>query len=74
MSLGEKLAFIFVAFCAAMAAVMFVAFRERKLGRAIADDDYAAQRAQDGRVLVAIFGAAIAGMLLTILVAWLIFL
>jgi hypothetical protein len=28
----------------------------------------------DGRVLVAIFGAAIAGMLLTLLVAWLIFL
>jgi hypothetical protein len=53
--------------------VIVMAFRERRLGKAIADDDMAAQQASDARVLVVIFGAILGGMLLTLLVAWLVF-
>jgi prephenate dehydrogenase len=74
MTLGWKLFFVFVAFCALMGGVMFMAFRERGLGRRIADGDRAAEEAQDSRVLVVIFGAAVGGLLLTLLVAWLVFL
>ena len=74
MSLGWKLFAIFVAFCALMAGVMWMAFRERKLGKTVADDDHAAQQASDSRVLLTIFSASIGGLLLTLLVAWLVFL
>jgi heme O synthase-like polyprenyltransferase len=50
-----------------------MAFRERKLARAIPRDDLAAQQAADGRVLATIFGAILGGMMLTFLVAWLVF-
>ena len=74
MSLGEKLALVSVAFLAILATVIFVAFRERARAKTMADNDVAAQQAQDARVLAVIFGAMFAGMLLTILVAWLVFL
>jgi hypothetical protein len=74
MTLGWKLFLVFVAFCALMGGVMWMAFRERKLGRSIAAGDTAAGEAQDNRVLLVIFSAAIGGLLLTLLVAWLVFL
>jgi len=74
MSLGEKLALVSIAFLAILATVVFVAFRERTRGKSIADNDVAAQQAQDARVLAVIFGAMFGGMLLTVLVAWLVFL
>ena len=74
MSLGEKLALVSVAFLAILATVIFVAFRERAHATSMADNDVAAQQAQDARVLAVIFGAIFGGMLLTILVAWLVFL
>jgi uncharacterized membrane protein len=73
-TLGWKLFLVFVAFCALMAGVMFMAFRERKLGKAMADGDRDAEQASDSRVLAVVFSAAIGGMLLTLLVAWLVFL
>jgi hypothetical protein len=51
-----------------------MAFRERRRAKDIPADDIAAQQAADGRVLVTIFGAIFGGMLLTLLVAWLVFL
>jgi hypothetical protein len=74
MTLGYKLAIVLAAFVAILAVVVSVAFRERKRARQIAPDDLEAQQAADGRVLMAIFGAIFGGMLLTLLVAWLIFL
>ncbi len=74
MTLGEKLALVSVAFLAILATVVFVAFRERALAKSMSDNDVAAQQAQDARVLAVIFGAIFGGMLLTILVAWLVFL
>jgi len=74
MSLGWKLFIVFVGFCALMGGVMWMAFRERKRGRSIAPGDLAAGAAQDNRVLLVIFSAAIGGLLLTLLVAWLVFL
>ena len=74
MTLGEKLALVSVAFLAILATVIVVAFRERAHSRSIADNDIAAQQAQDARVLAVIFGAIFGGMLLTILVAWIVFL
>lgn len=74
MSLGWKLFIVFVAFCSLMAGVMYMAFRERRRGREIAPGDQAAAEAQDNRVLLVIFSAAIGGLLLTLLVAWLVFL
>jgi len=73
-TLGWKLFIVFIAFCALMGGVMWMAFRERKRGHAIGPDDHAAGRAQDGRVLLTIFSAALGGLLLTLLVAWLVFL
>ncbi|MCM2329028.1 MAG: hypothetical protein NDI88_14185 [Lysobacter sp.] len=73
MSLGDKLLVVFLAFLAVLAAVIWMAFRERKLARSIPEDDLAAQQAADGRVLVTIFGAILGGMGLTLLVAWLVF-
>ena len=73
MGLGAKLAFVLAAFVAILAIVVAMAFRERRLGRGIALDDIAAQRASDARVMTVIFSAIVGGMLLTFLVAWLVF-
>jgi len=74
MTLGQKLALVFFAFVAILATVVWMAFRERRRAKDIPADDIAAQQAADGRVLVTIFGAIFGGMLLTLLVAWLVFL
>ena len=73
MSLGWKLSVVFLAFLAILVTVIFVAFRERRHGKTLADDDRAGQQAQDARVMTIIFSAIIGGMLLTILVGWLVF-
>ncbi|MGE0357990.1 MAG: hypothetical protein AB7P08_13895 [Burkholderiales bacterium] len=73
-TLSEKLVAVFIAFVAVLAAVIWMAFRERRLARAIRPGDLEAGRAADGRVLVTIFGGIGAGMLLTLAVAWLVFL
>ena len=74
MTLGQKLALVFFAFVAILTAVVWMAFRERRRAKSIPADDIAAQQAADGRVLATIFGAIFGGMLLTLLVAWLVFL
>jgi hypothetical protein len=74
MSLGASLSLVIAAFVALMAAVMFMALHERRAGKSIATHDTAAQAASDARVLFVIFAAIPGGMLLTILVAWLLFL
>ena len=74
MGLGGKLALVFAAFLAILVVVIFVAFRERKRGRDLKASDVEGQQAQDARVLAIIFGAMLGGMLLTLLVAWLVFL
>jgi hypothetical protein len=73
MTLGEKLLVVFFAFLAVLATVITVAFRERTRARSIANDDIEAQQAQDARVMAVIFGSIMGGMLLTVLVAWLVF-
>ena len=73
MTLGEKLLLVFFAFVAILVTVIAVAFRERKRGKGIAADDIAAQQQQDARVMTVIFSAIMGGMLLTLLVAWLVF-
>lgn len=73
MSLGGKLFLVFLAFLAVLGGVIWMAFRERKLARGIASNDIAAQQAADGRVMVTVFGAILGGMLLTLIVAWLVF-
>jgi hypothetical protein len=74
MTLGHKLLVVFLGFVAILTVVIVVALRERRRGRAIARDDLASQQAQDARVIAVIFSAMIGGMLLTLLVAWLVFL
>ena len=74
MTLGVKLIILFFAFVAILATVVVLVFRERRIGRTIAADDVAAQQAQDGRVLALIFSSAIGGMLLTLVVAYVVFL
>jgi hypothetical protein len=73
MSLGYKLLIVFIAFCAILGVVIFVAFRERKRGKTLAADDIEGQQAQDARVMAIIFSAIFGGMLLTLLVSWLVF-
>lgn len=73
MSLGAKLAIVLAAFVAILTIVIYMAFRERKLGKSIAADDIAAQQASDARVLMVIFSAIFGGMLLTLLTAYLVF-
>lgn len=73
MTLGFKLAIVFIAFVTILAVVIFVAFRERKLGKSLGDDDIVGQQAQDARVMAIIFSAIFGGMLLTLLVSWLVF-
>jgi hypothetical protein len=73
MSLGEKLAVVFLAFLTILTIVIWLAFRERRLGKSIDSSDIAAQQASDSRVLFVVFGAIFGGMFLTIIVAWLVF-
>lgn len=73
MTLGMKLALVIAAFVTILVIVIFMAFRERRMGKSIAHDDHAAQQASDARVLTVIFSAIAGGMLLTLLVAWLVF-
>jgi hypothetical protein len=73
-SLVAKLALVIAAFVAILVIVIVIAFRERKLGRGIDPSDTAAQEASDARVLTVIFTAILGGMLLTILVAYIVFL
>ena len=73
MTLGHKLAIVFIAFLAILATVIYVAFRERRLGHGIALDDIASQQASDARVLAVIFCAIAGGILLTLMTAWLVF-
>ena len=73
MTLGEKLLIVFFAFLAVLVTVIAVAFRERTRGKVIAQDDVQAQQAQDARVMTVIFSAIMGGMLLTLIVAWLVF-
>ena len=73
MTLGQKLAIVIAAFVAILAIVIYMALRERRLGKSIADDDSSAQQASDARVLVVIFGAIFGGMFLTLLTAYLVF-
>ena len=73
MSLGVKLTLVFLAFLTILVIVIYIAFRERRLGKAIDSSDHAAQQASDSRVLFVVFAAIFGGMFLTILVAWLVF-
>ena len=73
MTLGAKLLVVFFAFLAILVTVIAVAFRERTRGKVIAQDDVQAQQAQDARVMTVIFSAIMGGMLLTLIVAWLVF-
>lgn len=73
MSLGVQLLLVFLAFLGLIAMVMWFAFRERRLARAIPEGDLEAQRQADGRILGVVFGAAIGGLFLTLLTAWLVF-
>ena len=73
MALGGKLLIVFFAFLAILVTVIAVAFRERTRGKSLGADDIAGQQAQDARVMAVIFGAIFGGMLLTLLVAWLVF-
>ena len=73
MTLGEKLAIVFVAFLAILIGVIWMAFRERRMGKDIDPTDIAAQQASDSRVLLVVFSAIFGGMFLTLLVAWLVF-
>ncbi len=73
MTLGAKLSLVIAGFLVLLVTVIVVTFRERRLGRTIAPDDVAAQQASDGRVLVVLFSTITGGMLLTLLVAWLVF-
>lgn len=74
MTLGLKLAIVIAAFVAILAIVIYMAFRERRLGKSIASDDIEGQQASDARVLTVIFSAIFGGMLLTLLVAYMVFL
>jgi hypothetical protein len=73
MTLGWKLVVVFFAFFALLVTVITLVFRERRLGRSIPADDFEAQQAQDGRILALVFSSVIGGMLLTLVVAWLVF-
>jgi hypothetical protein len=73
MPLLYKLGIVLAAFVAILVVVIWSAFRERRIGRTIARDDVLAQQATDARVLAVIFSAIFGGMLLTLLVAWLVF-
>ncbi len=64
---------MFFAFLYILVTVIAVAFRERTRGKSLAADDVTGQQAQDARVMAVIFSAIFGGMVLTLLVAWLVF-
>jgi hypothetical protein len=72
-TLLAKLSIVLAAFVTILVIVIYMAFRERRLGRDIAADDHAAQQASDARVLMVIFTAIFGGMLLTLIVAYIVF-
>ena len=74
MTLGDKLLIVFFAFLTIIIVVIVMAFRERKLGKRMVAGDRDAEQASDARVMAIVFGAIMGGMLLTLLVAWLVFL
>lgn len=74
MALGTSLAVVLGAFLAILVAVIRMAFRERRLGRSADAASPEAQKASDARVMTVIFAAIPGGMLLTLVVAWLVFL
>jgi cbb3-type cytochrome oxidase subunit 3 len=74
MALGQSLGLVLAAFVAILVAVIVMAFRERRQGRAIVAGDAAAEAASDARVMFTIFAAIPGGMVLTVIVAWLVFL
>lgn len=73
MTLGHKLAVVIAAFVTILVIVIYMAFRERRLGKGITADDIEGQQASDARVLTVIFSAIFGGMFLTLLVAYLVF-
>ena len=73
MTLAAKLGIVLAAFVTILVIVIWMAFRERRLGKSIAEDDKEAQQASDARVLVVIFSAIFGGMFLTLIVAYLVF-
>jgi hypothetical protein len=73
MSLGLKLALIFLLFLAMIGTMMAVAFRERNRNRDDIQLSTEEAQASDERTLFAVFGLIIGGMLVTLLVAWLVF-
>ena len=73
MTLAAKLGIVLAAFVTILVIVIWMAFRERRLGRTMAADDQAAREASDARVLTVIFGAIFGGMFLTLIVAYLVF-
>ena len=73
MDLGTKLLIVFFAFVTVIGIVMAVSFRERKLANHSTESDAERDAASDTRTMIAIFGAIIAGLMLALLVAWLVF-
>jgi hypothetical protein len=73
MTLGTSLAAVIFAFVAILSGVMAMAFRERRLGKTVAIAGEEAERASDARVMTVIFVAIPGGMVLTLIVAWLVF-
>ena len=73
MSLGLSLSLVIAAFVLLMATVMTVAFRERRAGQRVAEQDAAAQGASDARILAVIFGSIFGGMILMVITAVLVF-
>lgn len=73
MTLLHKLAAVLLAFVAILATVVWFAFRERRLARAIAHDDRAAQQASDVRILAVVMSGIFGGMVLALAVAWIVF-
>ncbi|MEO5694545.1 MAG: hypothetical protein ABIQ72_15555 [Usitatibacter sp.] len=73
MSLGNSLAAVIAAFVVILSAVVFVAFRERRIAQQLKPGDDEAARASDGRILVTIFIAIPGGMALMLVSAWLVF-
>jgi hypothetical protein len=74
MSLFAKLAIVLAAFVTILVIVIYMAFRERRLGRQMKAGDTAAEQASDARVIAVIFSAILGGMLLTLIVAYIVFL
>jgi len=73
MSMAVGLSLVIATFVAIMAGVLTLAFRERRVCQRIDAADTAAQGASDARIITAIFGSIIGGMVLTLVTATIIF-